>query len=116
VIFTKSSHSRSLDVNRTSSLPLGETSLGLLRQAHGMYGAKKIFVLRLGATLSQRVHYFFLLMYGVVKQPISYIPPLGAHENPTIWTDQGSPTAHPPKRNEKTKTLAPLRPPNPQIK
>jgi hypothetical protein len=62
VIFTKPYHSRSSDVKRTSTLPLGETSFGLLRQAHGMYGAKKLFVLRPGATLSHLAHYFFLLM------------------------------------------------------
>jgi hypothetical protein len=65
VIFTKPYHSRSSDVKRTSTLPLGETSLGLLRQAHGMYGAKKFFVLRPGATLSHLAHYFFLLMRAV---------------------------------------------------
>jgi hypothetical protein len=62
VIFTKPYHSRSSDVKLSSTLPLGETSLGLLRQAHEMYRAKKLFVLRPGTTFSQLVHYIFLLM------------------------------------------------------
>jgi hypothetical protein len=62
VIFTKPYHSRSPDVKRTSTLPQGETSLSLLRQAHGLYWAKKIFVLHPGATLSHLVHHSFLLM------------------------------------------------------
>jgi hypothetical protein len=48
-----------------------------------------------------------LFGYGLVKIPIPYILPPGAHKNPTIRTNRGYPKVHPPKRKEKTKILAP---------
>jgi hypothetical protein len=48
-----------------------------------------------------------LLGYGIEKKPFPNYPPKNMTKKPPIRPDRGSPKIHPPKRKEKTKTLAP---------